>query len=159
MVDRKMNNDAPSSLPVTPVSNVDTTVGTPLNVDMNFISLAGVGVLVATACGIFMLSCLRAFGFINVARWIAWLSMIFIVVRGSTEAYKLWSVVWFKPVNGSKLAITLLVLMPSWIAYIHFSRFYETMNAATTASASMEESQGAIDSLGTTVEGNVHANR
>lgn len=154
-----MNNDDAPSLPGKPLPKGDTPVGPPLNVDMYVLSLAGVGVLVATACGVVMLSCLQAFGFINVALWIAWVSMIFIVVRASTDAHKLWSVVWFKPVNGSKLAITLLVLMPSWIGYIHFSRFYETMKAATAASTTMDESRGKVDSPVTTVDEEVRTKR
>lgn len=102
----------------------------PPEINVEAEATAALGNLLIIVIGIFLAWCLAALGWRSASAWFCWLALVYVYLHTARTVLRLFFRVWNNPAVSSRLAITLLCVMPCWIAYVHFSRSYASAIAA-----------------------------
>lgn len=111
-------NNMESDQPNTDSQPPQVSVGT------DAVATTALGNLLLIGIGIAAAWCLAALGWRSASAWLCWIALLYVYIHTARTVLQLFFWVWINPAVSSRLAVTLLCLMPCWIAYLHFSRSY-----------------------------------
>lgn len=98
-----------------------------------FFSWMALLLLSATFLVILFVWCLKWVGLDTASLWFIYLSQIVLGIGFFRQATFLWESVWTRQIKESKFAITLLLVMPFWISFLHLRGCHTNLKSSIAA--------------------------